>query len=84
MCVRAFAGFVIAGLPVVAAYRLRPATWATLTGLMVLAWTVLILARDAWLVFGWVLGAVATAECVVGLVSWYSERTERPATAAGC
>jgi hypothetical protein len=35
-------------------------------------------------IFGWLLGAVATAECVVGLVSWYSERTERPATAAGC
>ena len=79
----AFAGFVIAGLPIVAAYKLRPPTWVTLSALLVLAWTILILAPDAWLVFGWLLGAVAAAGWAVGLASWYSERTERRATAAG-
>jgi hypothetical protein len=79
----AFAGFVIAGLPVVAATRVGAPAWVTLSALLVLAWTILILAPDAWLVFGWLLGALATAAWVVGVVNWYSERVERRATAAG-
>jgi len=62
------AAFVVVGLPLVAVSELRLPGWLTLPGLLGAAWLLLFVAPDAFLVIGWLLGALTLAVAVV--LSW--------------
>ncbi len=77
----ALAGFVAVGLTIVALFELRAPAWMTLPGLVTAAWLVLFAAPDAFIVLGWLLGALTIPITLVAL--WLGAEhpaTDRPTT----